>query len=71
MDSGYLHQFDTDLDDLEAWFNKNNNMDSELGYWLIYYLWLRGTQTMQSLGEMSIAIQKIAEEIDMIGYTDM
>ncbi len=71
LDEGRSLLFHEEVDDLEDWMVKNNKTDPELRYWLSKYLHFRGERTMRSLGSMSRAVSEVAEDIDMIGWTDL
>ena len=62
--------FHEDVADLEDWMAKNEKMELELHYLLSKFLHFRGERSMCSLGQMSLAVRKIAEDIDATGWVD-
>jgi len=70
LDEGRSLLFNDNVDELDNWMIKNEKTDRELRYWLSTYLRFRGERTMCSLGIRSTVIQEIAEDIDLIGWTD-
>ena len=71
LDEGRSLLFGEAVNELEDWMIKHDKTNRELCYWLIKYLHFRGERTMRSLGTMPPAIFQIAEDIDLIGWTDL
>ena len=71
LDDGRSLLFSESVDELNEWLAKNQKTDAELRYWLIKFLQFRGERSMTSLGNMSPAVETVATDIDLIGWTDL
>ncbi len=45
--------------------------DLEVAYWVPKYLFLRGEQSLSSLGTMSVAMAEVSQGFDTFGWTEV
>ena len=69
-DPGRTALYDDDVETLHTWMTEGGRTDDEVAYWIHKYLLLRGEACMQHLGPMSDRMERIAVEIDEIGWVD-
>ena len=71
LEEGRSLLFREAVTELEDWMGKNERTEAELRYFLAKFLHFRGERSMCSLGQMSVAVREIAEDIDQIGWIDI
>ena len=71
LEDGRSLLFREAVTELEDWMGKMEQTDAELRYFLAKFLHFRGERSMCSLGQMSVAVREVAEDIDLIGRVDI
>lgn len=71
LEDGRSLLFREAVTELDEWMGYNERTDAELRYFLIKFLHFRGERSICSLGQMSVAVRSVAEDIDWIGWVDL